>query len=76
MRDGVFYPREAMLQEIPVGGYYRYKTSPQMLGKWIIAGSIKVLRILTDEETNVLCGAFGHDPLPRKRPFIPAEFGL
>lgn len=76
MRDGVFHPRDAMLTEIPVDGFYRYKTSPQMLGKWIIAGSMKVLRVLPDEEAEAICRASGYDPLPRKHPFIPAVFGL
>ena len=75
-RDGVFHPREAMLQQIPTDGFYRYKTSPQMLGKWIIAGSMKVRRILTDEEVSSLCRAAGYDPLPRNGPFIPADYGL
>lgn len=76
MRDGVLHPWEAMLTEIPVDGFYRYKTSPQMLGKWIIAGSLKVNRILPDEEVAGLCRQQGHEPLPRKRPFFPADFGL
>ena len=76
MRDGVFYPRDAMLSTIPVDGFYRYKTNPQMLGEWIIAGSMKVLRVLTDDEVAAICRVSGYDPLPRKRPFSPAVFGL
>ena len=76
LRDGVFHPRDAMLSVIPIGGFYRYKTSPQMLGKWIIAGGMKVLRVLLDEEVAALCRASGYDPLPRKHPFSPAVFGL
>ena len=76
IRDGVLHPKEAILPEIPVNGFYRYKTSPQMLGKWIIAGSMKVLRILPDEEVAALCQASGYDPLPRKQPFHPALYGL
>lgn len=75
-RDGVFHPKDAMLTEIPVDGFYRYKTSPQMLGKWIIAGGMKVLRVLPDEEVAAICRASGYDPLPRKHPFSLAVFGL
>lgn len=75
-RDGVLYPKEAMLQEIPVNGFYRYKTNPQMLGNWIIAGSIKVCRILHDSEVAALCREIGYDPLPRKKPFDHAAYGL
>lgn len=76
MRGGVFHPSEAMLGHIPVGGFYRYKTSPQMLGKWVIAGSMKVLRILPDDEAAGICRAAGHEPLPRKHPFHLADFGF
>ena len=75
-RDGVFYPRDAMLSTIPVDGFYRYKSNPQMLGEWIIAGSMKVLRALTDDEVAAICRVSGYDPLPRKRPFSAAVFGL
>ncbi len=75
-RNGVLYPREAMLTEIPVDGFYRYKTSPQMLGKWIIAGGLIVRRILSDAEVADLCRASGYEPLPRRGPFLPADFGL
>ena len=75
-RNGVLYPREAMLTEIPVNGFYRYKTSPQMLGKWIIAGGMKVLRVLSDEEVAAICKASGYVSLPRKHAFSPVVFGL
>lgn len=61
-----FVPRDAFLRDIPVNGYYRYKTNPMMLGEWIIAGKIKVNRILSDEEVANICRAAGYEPLPRK----------
>ena len=76
MRDGVFHPRDAMLTEIPVDGFYRYKTSPQMLGKWIIAGSIRVLRVLSDEEVSKICADAGYKALSRRTPFSAADYGL
>lgn len=66
MRNGKFIAVKAMLQHIPVDGYYRYKTSPMMLGKWIIAGRMKVLRILPDEEVARICKEKGYEALPRK----------
>ena len=75
-RNGVFHPREAMLEEIPVDGFYRYKTNPQMLGTWVIAGSIKVLRILSDEEVADICRAAGYEALPRRTPFCHSVHGL
>jgi len=47
-KNGTGY--RAMMSRIPVNGYYRFRTSPQMLGEWIIAGSMKILRVLSDEE--------------------------
>lgn len=66
MRNGKFIPVKAMLTHIPEDGFYRYKTSPMMLGKWIIAGSMKVNRILHDEEVAQICEAAGYEALPRK----------
>ena len=47
---GVIIPKNAYLKDIPYDGFYRYKTSPHMTGDWIIAGSIRINRILSDEE--------------------------
>jgi hypothetical protein len=47
-----------------------------MLGKWIITGSIRVLRVLSDEEVEKICAAAGYQALPRKTPFNAAEYGL
>lgn len=65
MRKGKLVSKFAYLTEIPVNGYYRYKTNPNMLGEWIIAGGIKIDRILTDAEVDKLIIAAGHKPMPR-----------
>lgn len=65
-RNGKLIQVKAMLKYIPRNGFYRYKTSPRMLGKWIIAGSIKVKRVLTDEEVATICSLAGYKSLPRK----------
>lgn len=75
-KDGRFDARKAMLTKVPRQGFYRYKTSPQMLGKWIIAGSIRVLRVLSDEEVEKICAAAGYHALPRRTPFNAAAYGL
>lgn len=64
-KKGIVIKKNAYLKKIPVNGFYRYKTSPQMFGEWIIAGAIKVERILTDEEVEELCKPYGLVPLPR-----------
>ena len=48
-KDGHFDAKRAMLTRVPEQGFYRYKTSPQMLGKWIIW---EILTVVT-------CGLFG-----------------
>ncbi len=75
-QNGVYNPKKAYLSKIPLNGFYRFKTSPQMLGKWIIAGRMKVRRVLTDDEVTVICHLNGYEPLPRKRLFNPAIFGF
>lgn len=66
--DGKFNPRDAFLTYIPELGYYRYKTSPQMLGDWIISGAIKINHVLTDVEVRTICESFGYKAQPRKKP--------
>jgi hypothetical protein len=50
---------------IPEGGFYRYKTSPNMQGNWLIGGGMKVNRVLTDEEVQAINEAAGVADLPR-----------
>lgn len=75
-KDGRFDEKKAMLTKVPKDGFYRYKTSPQMLGKWIITGSIRVLCVLSDEEVEKICAAAGYKALPRRSPFNATEYGL
>ena len=60
--------RDKQLKYVPKNGYYKYKTNPNMFGTWIIAGNIKVNRILTDEEVVEINKSFGDNmqDLPRK----------
>ena len=64
-KKGIIIPKNAYLTHIPTNGYYTYKTNPNMFGEWIIAGSIKINRILTDEEVKEICNKHGLEPLPR-----------
>ena len=60
-------PRDQYLKEIPIGGFYRYKTSPQMFGEWIIAGEMRVNRIMSDDEVYKLCEDQCLEPLRREK---------
>lgn len=62
---GVLINKNAFIKHIPVNGYYRYKTSPIMFNDWIIAGAIKINKILTDEEVNNILLRNDIDPMER-----------
>ena len=59
-------PRDKQLKFVPERGYYEYKTNPNMYGTWIIAGDIKVNRILTDAEVAEINSDIEQDDLPRE----------
>lgn len=62
-KNDVIIARNAYLKHVPVNGYYRYKTSPSMYGEWIIAGKMKVIRVLDSEEVKQLCSEYDLKPL-------------
>lgn len=76
-KKGEVVPVKACLKEIPVNGFYKFKTCAAMTGAWIIAGAIKINRILSDEEVISLCSSNGYTALPRYGgDFDYAAFGL
>ncbi len=60
-------PRDKQLGEVPVDGFYAYRTNPNMLGTWLIAGELFVKRILSDGEVAVINKKFGVSDLPRRK---------
>lgn len=74
--SGKFNYIKADLDYIPKHGFYRYKTSPVMTGEWIIAGEMKVIKILSDQEVKEICDSCGSDYLPRKETINLSEFGF
>lgn len=64
-RKGKLVEKNAYLTKIPVNGFYRYKTNPNMYGNWIIAGSIKINRVLSDEEVKEILINHGLKPMER-----------
>ena len=65
-KDGRIIPRTAHITDrLPEDGYYRYKTNPNMTGEWLIGGSIKVTKVLTDQEVIDINNAAGVADLPR-----------
>lgn len=59
--------------QIPFGGFYRYKTNPNMTGEWLISGNMKVNRVLDDAEVasiNQAAGVYGDMP---RTPYSQAQ---
>lgn len=76
-KQGEIIARTAHItNEIPFGGHYRYKTSPNMQGNWLISGDMRVNRVLSDDEVRAINEAFGVFDLPRYSPLKRAEGGL
>ncbi len=57
----------ADIKKLPTDGYYRRKTNPNMTGVWIIAGSLKINRVLSDDEAFTIVEKHGYKPLPRAK---------
>lgn len=75
--QGKLVPVKAHItDQIPKGGHYRYKTNPNMTGNWLIGGSMKVKRVLTDKEVERINKAAGVADLPREKPFKKKDFGF
>ena len=64
-KNGKFSTKRAMLTHIPENGFYHYKTNPAMFSDWIIAGEMKLIRILSDDEVAQICRENGEEPQPR-----------
>lgn len=62
-RTGRVNPVRADLKEMPVDGFYRFKTSPTMDGQWLIGGAMKVNKILTEAEVNSILEEAGKKPM-------------
>jgi hypothetical protein len=62
--------------QIPKGGHYRYKTNPNMTGNWLIGGSMKVNKVLSDAEVERINNKAGMSDLPRTEPFAKKTFGF
>ncbi|MDX9819037.1 MAG: hypothetical protein RBT16_08995, partial [Desulfococcus multivorans] len=76
-KDGRFSAALADIKHMPENGMYRYKTNPNMTGNWIISGSMKVNRILTEAEVNNLLAKKKIDPMPWKSgPLVLKKLGL
>lgn len=77
LKKGDIVPKTAHItDQVPFGGHYRYKTNNNMLGNWLISGSIKVVKVLSQEEVEKINKSFGVEDLPRKTPLNLKELGF
>lgn len=60
-RLGRWAAKRAYLKHIPWNGYYSYRTNTNG-DEWIIAGNMRVIRILSNEERIAICKANGVIP--------------
>jgi hypothetical protein len=75
--QGKLVPVKAHItDQIPKGGHYRYKTNPNMTGNWLIGGSMKVNKVLSDAEVARINKKAGMADLPRTEPFAKKTFGF
>lgn len=62
-KSGKFRHSYAGLPRIPKGGSYRYRTNPNPnTVSWVIAGAIKVNKVLTFDEVNQILASNGVEP--------------
>lgn len=50
--------------QLPVGGYYRFKTNPNMTGSWLVSGGVKVKKFMTPQEAKAKAVELGSEDLP------------
>jgi hypothetical protein len=62
--------------QVPLRGFYRYKTNPNMTGNWIISGEMKVNRVLTEKEVEEINKKSNAKDLPRLTPFDYEAYGF
>jgi hypothetical protein len=72
-KKGILIPKEAHItDQIPFGGFYRYKTSPNMTGEWLISGDMKVNKPISDAEVKAanFSSGLGIEDLPRFHEYL------
>ena len=75
--NGRYDRRKAYLDYIPRNGCYKYKTNPNMIGEWILAGEIYIRRVLNDIEVSEILTANNVLPMPRQGGIIClADYGF
>ena len=66
VKTDIHYTDYKAMKTIPKDGYYKFKTNSKATCDWIIAGNMKVIRILTDDEVCEINKKHGVFDLPRE----------
>jgi hypothetical protein len=81
--NGKFVVGDADIKYMPENGMYRYKTNPNMTGQWIISGSMKINRILSESEVNKILHEANMPTMPwtqdtgaKVNPYVKAPLDL
>ena len=64
-KNGKYNSRAAYLTDVPENGFYWFTTNPNAEVRWLIAGEIRVTKILSDEEVAEICRNAGYEPQNR-----------
>jgi hypothetical protein len=59
---------------VPAGGHYRFKTNKMQGGAWIIGGSMKVHKVLSDHEVHRILTTAGEHDAATKEVHDPSKF--
>lgn len=63
-KNGKVIPVKCCLKEIPVNGWYKFRTNPLAVTDWYISGEITINRILSNNEVAKICREHGLEPQP------------
>lgn len=58
-------PKKCITDRVPLHGYYFFKTNPNAVCRWLIGGTMRINRILTDDEVAAVNATVGLQDLPR-----------
>ena len=61
-KAGKWAAKRACLDHLPVNGYYEYKTNSKQKDPWIICGSMRIIKELSNEEVAEICYENGVQP--------------
>ena len=59
------HPKKCIVDKVPLHGVYYFQTNKQAVCRWVIGGTMKINRILSDDEVASINNIVGLKDLPR-----------